>query len=55
MNLLRTDGELARVLQVFTDVLLGLGRLADGDTRDAEAGTGSLGRTVNADNRVTSR
>jgi hypothetical protein len=53
MNLLRTDRELARVLQVFTDVLLGLGRLADVDTRDAEAGTGCLGRTVNADNRVT--
>jgi hypothetical protein len=55
MNLLRTDRELARVLQVGTDVLLGLGRFADVDTRDTEAGTGCLGRTVNADDGVTSR
>lgn len=55
MNLLRTNREATRALQVDTDVLFGIGSLVDIDTRDSEVGTGSLGRTVNVDNGVTSR
>ena len=53
VSLLRTDRELARVLQVGTDVLLGLGRLGNANTGNAKVLTGCLGRTVDANDRVT--
>ena len=55
VSLLGTDREATRALQVDTDVLFGIGSLVDSDTRDGKVGTGSVGRTVNVDNRITGR
>lgn len=48
----RTFSNLARTIQIDTNVFRGIGSLGDLDTRQSEISTGCWGRTVDTDNRV---